>query len=121
MATAYCLTSSTTVSSGHVIRGYEAASTAHGQRDGIVIAVGLAVGIGRPCGRTRVDREGCTRIGDAVVRQHRSWTQRGGDVIGTAQHRADVYTAVCRRYVVRSQKIATACSQRVGIIIPVGL
>ena len=72
----------TAVCSRYVVRSKEVA-TACSQRVGIIIPVGLAVRVGRPCGRTRVNREGCTRIGDVVVGHHVGWTKCGRDVIGT--------------------------------------
>src|SRR5439155_1573355 len=53
--------------------------------------------------------------------EHTRRTQRGRNVIRSARYCLAWIAAVCRRYVVASQEVATACGQRIWIRIPVGL
>ena len=76
----------TAVGCRYVIRSQKPAATATGQRIGIIITIGLAVGLRRPRRVLRVDNEVRTRVGDVVIGEHRRWAQRRRDVIGTAQH-----------------------------------
>ena len=87
----------------------KATAAPRSQRIRIWIAVGLAVRIRRPRRRTRVDGEGRTRVGDAVIRQHpRRCVQRSSNVIRAARYRLTRITAVTRRHVVRKQESSAA-------------
>src|SRR4029077_20426533 len=114
-ASRYRLPSRTTVSRGDVVPRQEPAATAGRQRIRIRIAVGLAVGISRPCGSLRVDRKGRAGVRNVVVAQYRSWTQRGGDVIGPASYRFSGGPAVSRRDIIgRREPTAAASSQGIS-------
>ena len=92
------------------------------QRNWICITVGLVRSIGRPCRRTRVDREARTSIGDAVVGQHCCGTQCGRNVIRATEYCLTCGTAVARCHVVGRKEAASAASrQRTGIGVTVGL
>src|SRR5918993_719202 len=99
----------------------ETTATACGQRDGIGITVGLAGCNGCPGRVTFVDGEVCAVVGDVVVVENTCGRiQCRADVVGTACHRFAWGAAVACRYCI-GETTATACGQRDGIGITVGL
>src|SRR5437867_9522242 len=118
----YGLTGVASISSCDVVRDYEAGSTADGQRNGIIIAIGLAVGLRRPGRVFLVDGEVRPVIDDVVVREHARGTECSSDVIGTSCYGLACRATVSRRDVVcRQEAASTARSQRIRICIAVGL
>ena len=118
------LTSDTSVSGGDIIASHEVGAAAGGQRTGVRITVGLAVGVGSPGSEPLVDGELGPIIGDDVVveSRERRRAQGGRDVIS---RRAGILPGDARVVgcdIVGSHEVrATAGGQRTGVRITVGL
>src|SRR5207249_5323620 len=113
-------TGNTTVSCRYAVGYHKAASTARSQPNRVGIAIGLAVRIRCPGRVALVDGEARARVGDVVVREHPSRSERGADVVGGWARVLTGYTTVIGGNAIGSNKAAsTARSQanRVGIAI----
>src|SRR5439155_901878 len=112
------------VARAHTVRRDKAAAAARGERAGVGIAIGLAVGVGRPGRRLLVDGEVGAVVGDVVVIQRTSYcrAQRGRDVVGAARHcLARCASVGCAHAVARQEAAAAACGQWNRIGVTVGL
>src|SRR5207247_2945158 len=113
-------TGNTTVSGGDAIGSNKAASTARSQPNRVGIAIGLVVVIRCPGRIALVDGDLRARVGDVVVREHPSRSERGADVVGGWARVLTGNTTVSGGDAIGSNKAAsTARSQpnRVGIAI----